>query len=68
MSERDVVERLRGGVTPHGGVDVDPAVLIAAADEIERLRAWIKAARDHRDTFKARQDALDNMLASVLQG
>lgn len=59
----DIVERLRGGVTKWGGVDCAPDAILAAADEIERLREVLALGIHMREAqttyFKTRsKDAL----------
>ena len=59
----DIVKRLRGGVTKWGGVDCAPDAILAAADEIERLRADLLKAE-----MRVEIAGLENIMRAVARG
>lgn len=52
----DIVKRLRGGVTKWGGVDCAPDAILAAADEIERLRLALRIIAGY-------EQCIDNLMS-----
>jgi len=57
----DLIERLRGGVTASMGVDIDPAVILEAADLIEALTAQVAVMGEALEPFDDFADNVDDV-------
>ena len=64
-TQADLVARLRGSVTKSDGIDCrDPALLLGAADTIERLRAILERV-SRLNGFRALNDVLPEVRAAL---